>query len=213
MAVLLYNFARMYTDTEGTGTLRLVSRVPPFLSFVQAGVVDGDQVYYSINDFFGGNVEIGVGTYSASGQSLTRDTVYRSSSGGTGKINLSGRAEVAVDPPKEFFATYIQAVGTIRTPPAASSVPILLSDIEIGIDTSSSAVNALLPSATTWASTNRSGLELVILDYTGQGDTHNITPVPDGADTFLGGLTPLVTSPYGLIKLRPIPGLGWYLRQ
>lgn len=103
-------------------------------------------------------------------------------------------------------------VGTARFPGVAATVTILTSDQEVGIDTSSTAVSANLPTATSWAAANPNGLELVIFDNTGQGASNNITPVPSGAEIFRGGLTPLVTTAYGLIKLRPIPGIGWYLR-
>lgn len=101
----------------------------------------------------------------------------------------------------------------IREPSAAATIIILATDQEVGIDTTSSAVAANLPTSSAWATANPNGIELVIVDVTGHGDTHNITPVVSGSDIFIGGLTPLVTSPYGLIKLRPVPGTGWYLRQ
>lgn len=104
-------------------------------------------------------------------------------------------------------------VGTARLPSAAATVTFLSSDIELGIDTTAQAVSVNLPLATTWAAANPNGLELVIFDNTGHADTHNITPVVNGADVFVGGQTPLVTGPFGLIKIRPVPGTGWYLRQ
>ena len=84
------NRAKMNTSTVGTGALALGSAVAGFQSFADAGVVDGDQVRYVIED--GQAWEIGLGTYSASGPSLTR-TPAESSNGGAA-IALTGNAQV-----------------------------------------------------------------------------------------------------------------------
>jgi len=93
----VYNYARMTTATTGTGTITLGSAVPPYLTFAQAGVSDGDVLYYSIVDGTS-NVECGIGTYTAAGTTLSRTTVLRSSgASNTGKISLSGSAEVHIE--------------------------------------------------------------------------------------------------------------------
>jgi len=102
-------------------------------------------------------------------------------------------------------------VGTARLPAAAASVPILTSDIEVGIDATSSAVGCPLPSATAWAAANPNGLELTIFDYKGQATAHNITPSLNGGDTFVQGIVPVIKTAYGQIKLRPV-GASWYVR-
>lgn len=95
MAKIL-NLARVLSATTGTGTLTLGSAVAPFLTFSQAGVADGDVVYYSIIDGTS-NSELGIGTYAASGTTLTRDTVLRSTgAGNTAKISCSGNQQVAI---------------------------------------------------------------------------------------------------------------------
>lgn len=211
----LLNLARMNCTTPGVGpTLKLASPVRPFLSFDEAGAVDGRQYYITINDFVGNNVAMGLATYTALGTTIHIDSIYRSSgASNTSMISLSGQAEIGIDPPKEFFDGFLSAVGTIRRPAAAAVVAILTSDIEVGIDTSATAVTANLPSATAWAAANQNGLELTLLDYTGNADTHNVTPVLSGSDIFVGGFTPQLLNPFALIKLRPVPGVGWYLRQ
>jgi hypothetical protein len=96
-ATKVFNYARMTTATTGTGTITLGSAVAPYLTFVQAGVSDGDVVYYSIVDGTS-NVECGIGTYTAAGTTLSRTTVLRSSgASNTGKISLSGSAEVHIE--------------------------------------------------------------------------------------------------------------------
>jgi hypothetical protein len=95
----LLNLARVTTPTTGTGTLTLGGAVQGFLTFAQAGAQDADVVAYSIRD--GVNSEIGFGTYTASGTTLTR--TVRKSTNADAAINLSGNAEVVVSPSAEEF--------------------------------------------------------------------------------------------------------------
>lgn len=96
---LLYNLARMTTTTTGTGTITLTGTATGFLSFASAGVSDGDIVSYAIQD--GSNSEIGYGTYSTTGPTLTR-TVRKSTNSDTA-ISLSGSAEVFITPSADNF--------------------------------------------------------------------------------------------------------------
>lgn len=89
----LVNIAKMNTATTGTGTLTLGTAEDGYLSFADAGVVDGDVVTYTIRE--GLAAEVGRGTYTAAGTTLSRDTVLESTNGGA-KINLAGLALVAV---------------------------------------------------------------------------------------------------------------------
>ena len=94
----LFNRARMSTATTGAGTITLGAAVAGFLSFANAGVVDGDVVTYAIED--GSSSEVGRGTYTASGTTLSRDLIYSSTNSGAA-ISLSGTAEVFVTVAKE----------------------------------------------------------------------------------------------------------------
>ena len=93
----LFNLARMTTATTGTGTITLGSAVAGFLSFAGAGVANADVVAYGIQD--GANSEVGTGTYTSSGTTLTR-TVLASTNAGSA-ISLSGSAQVFITALKE----------------------------------------------------------------------------------------------------------------
>ena len=90
--VTLVNRAKMTTSTTGTGTITLASADLGFQPFAAAGVTDGDIVRYVIED--GTSWEIGTGTYTASGTTLSRSVSESSNSGSA--INLSGSAKVFV---------------------------------------------------------------------------------------------------------------------
>jgi hypothetical protein len=88
----LVNRAKMSTATTGTGTITLGSAESGYQSFADAGVADGETVRYVIED--GTDWEIGTGTYTSSGTTLTRTVLESSNSDAA--ISLSGSAEVFV---------------------------------------------------------------------------------------------------------------------
>ncbi len=105
--VTLVNRAKVGTSTTGTGTITLGSAESGYQTFADAGVVDADVVRYVIED--GTAWEIGSGTYTATGTTLSR-TVLESSNAGAA-INLSGSAVVFVGAAAEDLAP--EKVGTI----------------------------------------------------------------------------------------------------
>ena len=106
MAVLA-NRVRVTTSTTGTGTITLGSAATTYQTFAAAGVVNGDVVRYLIEE--GTNWEIGTGTYTASGTTLSR-TVSESSNGGSA-ITLAGNATVSIVSAAEDVTSDVEITG------------------------------------------------------------------------------------------------------
>jgi hypothetical protein len=99
MALTLNDRVKQVSTTTGTGTITLGITPSGFQSFTD-GLSDGDTTYYSIVNTESGvsEWEVGLGTYTASGTTLSRDTVFTSSNSGS-LVNFG-----AGD--KDVFVTY-----------------------------------------------------------------------------------------------------------
>ena len=116
------------STTTGTGTFTLAGAVSGFQSFSAIG--NGNTTYYAIVG--GSQWEVGLGTYTSSGTTLSRDTVLASSTGS--KVSFSaGTKNVFVTYPAEE-SVYQDLTGTAYAPQFAASNGINLNDG--GIDTS-----------------------------------------------------------------------------
>jgi hypothetical protein len=94
MALILKDRVKVSTTTTGTGTLSLGAAEQGFQDFSSIG--NGNTTYYTITN--GADWEVGIGTYSSTGDTLTRDTVLDSSAGGA-KVDFPAGA-------KEVFVVY-----------------------------------------------------------------------------------------------------------
>ena len=96
MALVVKDRVKETTTTTGTGTITLAGAVAGFQSFSVVG--DGNTTHYAIES--GVNWEIGIGTYTATGTTLSRDTILESSNSGSA-ISLSGTSTVFCTYPAE----------------------------------------------------------------------------------------------------------------
>lgn len=137
----LRNMARMnVASAPGTGTITLGTAVSGWLSFSQAGIQDGEVVTYFAVD--GAAREIGRGTYTASGTTLARTTILRSTNSNAA-VTLTDQAQVAISPAAEDWLIETNAqTGTTYT--------IVGNDLgKLVTFSNSSAVAVTLPPATT----------------------------------------------------------------
>jgi hypothetical protein len=100
MPLVLADRVKETTTTTGTGTVTLLGAVTGFSSFAVIG--NGNTTYYTIAGQGTSEWEVGIGTYTSSGTTLSRDTVLASSAGAPTKTNFSGGT-------KDVFVTYTAA--------------------------------------------------------------------------------------------------------
>jgi len=153
--VVLVNRAKMGTASTGTGTITLGSAESGYQTFADAGVTDGQVVRYVIED--GTDWEIGTGTYTASGTTLSR-TVLESSNADAA-LNLSGSAVVYVSAAAEDIPPVLELYAEN---PVSYTAPTATGDdaVAIGDSATASAANSMAIGHTASAS----GLYSVALD-------------------------------------------------
>lgn len=101
MALVLKDRVKETSTTAGTGTLTLAGAVSGFQSFSAVG--NGNTTYYAIVDAATGDWEVGIGTYTSSGTTLSRTTVLSSSNGGS-LVTFAANS-------KDVFVTYPSSKG------------------------------------------------------------------------------------------------------
>ncbi len=96
MAIVVKDRVKETTAVTGTGTATLLGAANGFQSFAAIG--NGNITYYAIVNSEDGTWEVGKGTYSTTGPTLTRDIVYESSNAGS-LVNFAAGV-------KDVFVTY-----------------------------------------------------------------------------------------------------------
>jgi hypothetical protein len=120
MALVVKDRVQETTTTTGTGTVTLAGAVTGFQTFAAIG--DGNTCYYAITS--GNDWEVGLGTYTSSGTTLSRDTILESSNAGSA-ITLSGTSNVFVTYPAEKSA-HLDSTDTLYAPQIVASNGISL---------------------------------------------------------------------------------------
>jgi len=117
------------STTTGTGTFTLAGAVTGFQSFSAIG--NGNTTYYAIVLQGGSQWEVGIGTYTSSGTTLSRDTVLSSSNSGS-LVNFSaGTKNVFCDYPAPK-AVYGDATDTAFEAQFAASNGLMMNNMTIG---------------------------------------------------------------------------------
>jgi hypothetical protein len=132
MALVIKDRVKETTTTTGTGTLTLAGAFNGFDSFAEIG--NGNTTYYSCTD--GTDFEVGIGTYTASGTTLSRDTILEST-GATATADVNGAVtastSVAVDGNSGTIAVGMRVRGTGIS--GVVTVAIVTSQSAIVLDT------------------------------------------------------------------------------
>lgn len=164
MALVVKDRVKVVTTTTGTGTLTLGAAATGFQSFSTIG--DGNTTYYTITDTVTGDFEVGIGTYTASGTTLSRTTVLESSNAGALVNFAAGNKDVFVTYPAERAVYQDESTGTTFSPAFNASNGILLNSATVSanytIPTGSNAMSAgpvtvasgitvTVPSGSVWA--------------------------------------------------------------
>ena len=121
MALVLADRVRETTTTTGTGTVTLAGAVIGFQSFAAIG--NGNVTYYTIAGQGTSEWEVGIGTYTSSGTTLSRDTVLSSSNSNLAVSFSAGIKDVFVVYPSER-AVYYNAANEPPFDPAGTAVAL-----------------------------------------------------------------------------------------
>jgi len=177
MALVVADRVWETTSTSGTGTLTLSGAVSGYQTFAAIG--NGNTTYYTITN--GTDWEVGIGTYTSSGTTLSRDTVLSSSSGGS---------KITVTPGSFVFCDY----------PASKTVYEDASDNVTGYSISGGTINNTTIGATTPSSVNATTItgQTATVNGTGQNlfrSTNNFSGWGVNSGTLT--LSAVTTDPFG----------------
>lgn len=190
MALVLADRVRETSATTGTGTLTLAGALYGYQSFAAIG--NGNTTYYTIYDNTSGAWEVGIGTYTASGTTLSRDTVLASSNAGALVPFGVGTKDVFVTYPSER-SVYRDAANTYTVQQAFDA-----------LTANTAGIGTATLTAGTVATTPSSGTDIAnksYVDTIAAAGIHYHTPVFVESPNTAGNLNALYNQPGG-------PGVG-----
>lgn len=149
MPLVLSDRVQEETTTTGTGAVTLTGAVTGYQSF-NAGVGTGNSTYYTIQDMTNNAWEVGIGTYTHSTTSLSRDTVLASSNSGS-LVNFgTGTKQVFVTYPAKRSAMTTGITENKAIIDANYTISDGANAISAGAITVASGVTVTVPSGSNW---------------------------------------------------------------
>ena len=141
MAILVKDRVKETTTTTGTGAVTLLGAAGGFQSFSAIG--NGNVTYYAIVGQLSSDWEVGIGTYTSSGTTLSRDTILASSNSGSA-VNFSAGV-------KGVFVTYPASAGQLpyTLNNKTSAYTVVVSDLGKVINCTTGTFTVSLTSAAT----------------------------------------------------------------
>lgn len=149
MPLVLRDRVKVATASTGTGTITLGATAAGFQGFSTIG--DGNTTYYTIVDQTNNTWEVGIGTYTAAGTTLSRDLVLDSSNSGS-LVNFgAGSKDVFVVYPAERAVIggmgYVENAALITQ---SSTINSGNNAMSAGPVTVASGVTVTVPSGSVW---------------------------------------------------------------
>lgn len=190
MALVVKDRVKESTITTGTADFLLGGASSGFQTFAVIG--NGNSTYYAVADQANGDWEVGIGTYSTTGPTLTRDTVLESSNSGSKVVFAAGT--------KEVFCTY-PAERSVYLDTAGSAVTVL--DIgTLGTSTANiTTANITAGTVSTTPTSNNDIANKVYVDTIASSGITYHTPVKYEVPNTTGNLNATYNQPGG-------PGVG-----
>lgn len=149
MAFVLKDRVKESTTTTGTGTVTLAGAATGYQSFSAIG--DTNSTYYTIAAQTGTEWEVGIGTYTASGTTLSRDSVLASSNSGSLVDFSAGTKDVFCDYPAGRAVIggegYVENAQTVNN---SSTVTTGSNAFSVGPVTIASGKSVTVPSGSRW---------------------------------------------------------------
>ena len=183
MALVLADRVLETTTTTGSGTITLAGAKSGYQSFSVIG--NANTTYYTIAGVT--EWEVGIGTYTSSGTTLSRDTVLASSSGGAKVTFSAGTKDVfvtypagrSVDSTSATITTLVSSSGTITNLLATSATISGVLLVRTTTNTNSSAI-----AASGTISEGVSGVQYLVASQFDIGTAPNQIPL----NQYLGGM-------------------------